>query len=674
MTSVLALVRSGRLPLPGDPRFAAADWEAAASANAEDPQLITSALWFDRQLKAAWEDVDALKLGRVDRARLLEELCGRCNYVFAHSEAALDAAMRAADPGSLPMGSVAHLLFRTTTGDVGNADALRTGATDTLGRALRYLSTIPPRRGKPFGVAERAAEGFAAFSKIYVLEFYLQKVVWQGWCVTREGDAWSLNAPDPDHFGVSTIAVDWRREQEHGEWTLVASKAWQEGRGWPETTATDTGRRGAARFVATVHMPGEASIPLENVLRWHIEGSDLTAVQDRPLPAFPNEPVSLADFIDTVLLWGSAARSILDGLSQLSATGRTRAFAPPVTAQELVALRQRSGWSRDKAEAVLEFLTFSGGAFDGVWSKPLVRLPSGELIPVFSALIGPNLYRSAEIWLAEAGGDLIQQSRGATFEDSVRRDLRDALRTHKLEHIVVADPWSVKIAGGRRDIDLAIRIDQTVFVGEQKLKRFPAGPREAARWADELAKGTEQARLRCDFLTKHPQSAAQHTRFAGAAADLAFVPFVCASGPFGTGISIDGTPVIDAAGLQEFFDPGFFGTWGELLPGSTMKATMAVPLRVPGDDLATAFKAYLQDPVRIRAIERAMRPFPRTVGFKANDDKPIFCREMMVDHRRFTDGPALYRDVLQQWNEARVAAGLPSLEPTERSTVFGAHV
>lgn len=106
--------------------------------------------------------------------------------------------------------------------------------------------------------------------------------------------------------------------------------------------------------------------------------------------------------------------------------------------------------------------------------------------------------------------------------------------------------------------------------------------------------------------------------------------------------------MIDAAGLQEFFDPRFLGAWGELLPGSTMKATMAVPLRTPGDDLSTKFSAYLRDPLRIRAIERAMQPLPRTVGFRADDGKPILCREMMIDYRRLTVGSALYCNVLQQ--------------------------
>lgn len=660
MTSALAeLARSGRLPLPGRPDFDAEGWQRAA-ADAPDDPLLASVLWFDAELRSVRDRIAALRIGRFERDRMVAELCGRCNYAYAYSEAALRGMMEKAEPGSLPMGSPAHLLFHTESGDVGNADAFRTSATDTLGAALRdVFANSRPDRGTPFGAAGLALDAYSTFTRLYVLEFYSEKVIWQDWRVVDEGDALRFTPPDPDPFGVSSIAADWRRDQEHGEYLLVGDAAWSEGRGWPEPVAHRVVEGTRVRYEVRNALPGDGAIPSGNVLRWQIEASDLADVWEERLPHFGETAITLADLIDAFLLWRSAAAALLDDALATLPDARSRSYAGTMARDDLVGMCRAIGWRREKAEAVLDFFTFAGRAMDGVWSKPFVLAGVSKLIPVFSALIGPNLYRSAEIWLAEAGGERIQRSRGLKFEDRVRRGLQDAVRGGALRgRVNVATPWTVKIDGARRDVDLAIRIDKTVFVADTKLKRFPASPREAARWSAELRKGAGQARLRTRFLAKDPQSAAQATAYGGRATDLTFEPFVLASGYFGTGVMVEGVPVIDLDGLIEFFGPGYYGALGELGPGSEMHPVLTVPFCREGDDLGTCFAAYLREPVRIRAVERAMVPLARSVGVRAGDGRPILCTERMVDHLRFTDPNALHREVDAHWRGVRREAGL----------------
>ncbi|WP_428264540.1 hypothetical protein [Haliangium sp.] len=631
------LVRSGKLAAPNRRDFDRQAWTRAYAALPADDataSFFASAMWFADQLEAVHHDIAALRLARVDRERLKRELCGRCNYAYVYSEARLRLAMAEAGPGDLPMGSPAHLLFSAHTGDTGNADAWRTGLADTLGKALRHLfASGTVKSGPGFGAAALAEAAFEHFNRLYVLEFYCEKLVWQDWRVMEEGAAWRIVPPDPDPFGRSTIAVDWRRDQEHGEWTIVAGTAWREKRGFPERIAERNEQTGT--FGSRLRFPGEGDIPPEAVLRWIVAASDLEDIVSAPLPIFAPLKVTLGDLIHAALLIGSAARVMTDELLALGPEAAFKRFAPTFTPADIDALFADLDWAAPKRKAVVDFFTYRGQALDGVWSKPLVESRWG-LMPILPAIVAPNLYRSAELWLMEAGGDALQRERGNAFEARARQELAAALKAAGLELTVkIAPPFTVKIAGSRRDIDLALRIGCTVFVGEAKLKRFPAAPRESGRWIDELAKGAGQARLRCEHFEKKPGRIAQLTGYSGDPKALRFRPFVLASGSFGAGVTIAGVSMVDFDSFKEFFDPGYFGVLGEIKPGSGMVAVRTVPFRDDDADLAICLEAYLAEPVRVRMIEAAMVPLARTIGIEAVDGRAILCTEPMVDHCRF---------------------------------------
>jgi len=656
---LLKLIRTGKLSSPTLRSFKREDWASAlaqSGGEAAAEELYNSVMWFADEIEAIRSKIEALRIDRTPTAALIRELCGRCNYSYVHSEAVLRRAESDAAPDELPVSS-GHVLFRSEAGDIGNADAWRTGSTDTLGAALRRVfAGVRPTRGPGFGAAEAAARAFGLFNALYVLEFYCDKVVWQGWRVAREGDAYRILPPEPDGFGRSSIAVDWRRDQEHGEWTITAAAGWREGRGFSERVAYRARVPSPTRpFATKVVFPGQGSIPTENVLRWQIEASDLQDVVRHPLPAFLPEAVTLGNLIDAALLIGSAGRVLTNELLALTPQRSMRRFAPEISTAAIAALLSDLEWRPVKIAAVIEFFTYRGRALDGVWSKPLIPSDRNRLIPILPAIVGPNLYRSAELWLAEAGGDDLQRERGAAFEVRARRELGKAVVENRMAcEVAIARPWTIKINGARRDIDLAIRVGATVFVGEAKLKRFPAAPRENGRWIDELVKGARQAQLRATYLADHPVGAADATAFRDDPAKLTFHPFVVTSGSFGSGVDIDGVPVIDFDTLKEFFDPGFFGVSGELMPGSIIRPNRIVSFRDEHVDLATALRAYLAEPLRIRVVERAMVPLARRIGVHTRDGHEIHCCEPMVDHRRFTMKMAdqLLADSSELWSSA----------------------
>jgi hypothetical protein len=402
-------------------------------------------------------------------------------------------------------------------------------------------------------------------------------------------------------------------------------------------------------------------------LRLELRSTDLTDIFHEPIPVFGDEAITLSDLVEAALLLGSLARLVVDELLALPPSAKPRQFAAPLAVSDLCDLLGHLGWHRSKRQRVISFFTYRGASYDGVWSKPLVASDEDHVIPVLSALAAPNLYRSAEVWLADAGGDQLQQTRGAHFEARARTAVTKAIEKQALtDKVAMAAPWSVKINGARQDVDLALRIGTTVFVAEAKLKRFPAAPREAGRWMMELIKGAGQAKRRTDFLGAHPQSAAQATSFGGRAQALTFRPFVLVSGFFGSGVSVDGVPVIDLDSLVEFFHPGCFPISGELRPGSIIQSTRSVPYWRRGDDLARAFAAYLQEPVRVRAIEAALKPQPRLIGFQASDGREIHITEPFVDPEPFTLAAAeqLQAETVARWS--RALAGLDDIAlPTQ---------
>jgi hypothetical protein len=658
-----ALVRDGKLSSPVRRDFDRRAWDdalAAQPASVSTQSFFDTMMWFGRELAAAHAKVAKLHLNRFDRDALIRELCGRTNYAFTYAEARLKLEATQAEPGDLPMGSPAHVLFTTHAGDIGNADSLRTGVTDTLGTALRHVAAnCGTRRGPPLGVAKAAEAAFALFNELYVLEFYCDKAIWQDWRVEREDEAWRLATPEPDQFGRSAIAVDWRRDQDHGEWTFVAGSAWREGRGLGELVAARDPVTKA--WQPRWHAPGEGDISSHSVLRWVVEASDLVDVLHKPLPYFAQSRTTLGDLIDGALLMGSAAKVLSDELLLDGPARPFKDFAPAFTRTDLHQILAALGWSAGKRDAVIHFFGFGGAAVDGLWSKPLVPAKGGW-IPVFPAIVSPNLYRSAELWLADAGGDQLQKERGAAFELRARKALIDAIGETGLDgEVHVAPSFDVKIDGAKRDVDLTLRIGDTIFIGEDKLKRFPAMPRESRRWIDELAKGAKQARLRCDYFRGTPKRIAELTGHVGDARSLRFVPFVLTSGSFGAGVEVDGVPVVDFEGFREFFAPGYYGTMGELRAGSNIVAHKTVPFRDETLGLVACFEAYLKNPVRVRAIEAALVPLARTIGMTASDGRAIRVTDQMVDHRRFVVSAA---DALQATAEEIWKNALARVRPS----------
>lgn len=632
-----ALVRDGKLSSPVRRDFDRRAWDDALAAQPESAStrsFFDTMMWFARELGVAHASIAKLHLNRFDRDALVRELCGRTNYAFTYAEARLKLETAQAEPGDLPMGSPAHVLFTTHAGDIGNADSFRTGVTDTLGTALRHVAAnCGKRRGPSLGVAKAAEAAFALFNELYILEFYCDKAIWQDWRVKREDGAWRLAPPEPDPFGRSAIAVDWRRDQDHGEWTIVAGSAWREGRGLGEfVVGRDTA---TMAWQSRWHVPGEGDISAHSVLRWVVEASDLVDVLHKRLPFFIQDRTTLGDLIDGALLIGNAAKVLSDELLAAGPARPFKDFAPAFTRTDLHQILAPLGWSAGKPDAVIDFFGFGGAAVDGLWSKPLVPARGGW-IPVFPAIVSPNLYRSAELWLADAGGGQLQKERGAAFELRARKALISAIGETGLDgEIHVAPSFDVKIDGAKRDVDLALRIGETIFIGEDKLKRFPAMPRESRRWIDELGKGAKQARLRCDYFRGTPKRIAELTNYVGDPCALRFVPFVLTSGSFGAGVEVDGVAVIDFEGFREFFQPGYYGTMGELGAGSNLVARKTVPFRDETLGLAACFEAYLKNPVRVRAIEAALVPLARTIGMTTSDGRTIRVIDPMVDHRRF---------------------------------------
>lgn len=127
--SLSDLVRSGRLALPTQPSFDRATWRTAhdqIESNPANDQLLASVFWFADELDAIRADIAALRIDRANFSRLTTELCGQCNLNFIHSEAFLRHAIATRPPESFPMGSPAHVMIESPTGDLGSPDAWRT--------------------------------------------------------------------------------------------------------------------------------------------------------------------------------------------------------------------------------------------------------------------------------------------------------------------------------------------------------------------------------------------------------------------------------------------------------------------------------------------------------------------------------------------------------------------
>jgi hypothetical protein len=342
-----------------------------------------------------------------------------------------------------------------------------------------------------------------------------------------------------------------------------------------------------------------------------------------PLPEYSDlSAYDLLDAWEVLQPLSEVLRERLPDSPTLGSANQLRQCAPTLSKRELAkGVKKALGLDAHKARAAVEALTFPNDARSDLWLFPFVEAGNEKLAVLYDVLGSPNLMRSVEHWLKTGGLDL--EARGPLFEDWVRTSLRDVCVLATTEVL----PRNLEFTDGKQteEIDLLIRVGETVLVGEVKCTVSPATPITEYRYWTVLEEAAQQARRKADFIK----------RDLGAFSDAVgwqptqgvwdrIRPLVVTNLPLGLGWAFQGVPIVDLMALSFFFGKG------EVRREVVMDARgglqgQSIPLQRDGEDPEDALDRFLRSPAQLDAYyDHLSVRVTRPVQF--SDDLDPVCR------------------------------------------------
>lgn len=295
------------------------------------------------------------------------------------------------------------------------------------------------------------------------------------------------------------------------------------------------------------------------------------------------------------------------------------------------------------ATSCIEFLTSDPAAdlFDlfriGLWHRPLVRMPDGETVLVVAGpLSWGSAIRRTERWLqSKSGDDLTKTPNGLIHEARVREGVARALAGND---VIAPGDWAIShLPRGRakEEIDLLVRIGETVLVCEIKCLLGPSEPSECFNYVRKLEKAAEQASRKATWLEGEQSLACDLLGGFGA---LRMIPLVVVNQSAGVGLDFDGCQITDdhflriVMGSGEYYSGAKFN--GDAPPEfnlvtlySSLAEAQAVLPHVFADNLGV--KRYRD------AVEWAFQRIPL-----AGDEGELMISYPIVDEQAYFDlGP-----------------------------------
>jgi hypothetical protein len=228
-------------------------------------------------------------------------------------------------------------------------------------------------------------------------------------------------------------------------------------------------------------------------------------------------------------------------------------FCHTVGRNELITgLNAATQISRTKLSDILDFLTFDVGNKKDIWANPIL-LADGEFLIASSVLVSPNVIRSFEHWIVQAGFDL--SDKGTEYESNSLNKLSSALQQCRFSEIV-SKPYSkrFKFTTQEEEIDLLIKVGNTVLVGEIKSIVTTDSPISSCRTLSTLRKAAKQAARKVDFVRNHSREIFSEAGW-NFLDDIEYqcIPIVLNSSSIYVGLKIDSVPVVDFRILNAYF-------------------------------------------------------------------------------------------------------------------------
>lgn len=379
--------------------------------------------------------------------------------------------------------------------------------------------------------------------------------------------------------------------------------------------------------------PGDAnapSPPLEFLTRVYAQELYFESVLSEELPNYPG--LSLNIII--------AAWSVLSPIG-LILSDRLEDFNEPSTSQALAdcsftfnrsdltdTLIAALGLDRALAEQILELLTFSGSPREDLWIKPLVPIDGDRVGVVLAALASTNLLRAIEKWMKDGGLSL--DTRGKAYEHLVRQTMVSRNKLPDCE--VFGVDLTLHAGASTEEIDLVVRLGNTIIVGETKCSVQPSEPIEYHNYFEVLNKAARQASRKAAFVRKNLSALQAKTSLnVPDTTKTRVLPLVVTNLALGAGHSLHSVPVVDLLILTRFFDEGEVFHQGYHDDQGQIVSREKTRLYDSETDAEQNLEGYLREPPQLLSYKKYLSPVLRPIMTLSNNDKPAFHLKIKFD-------------------------------------------
>lgn len=625
MPSFIDKVRNKEIPQPTQRNFTLHKWEQkfnqTIEPSDEDIKLYKSGVWVFQKLESIRRLLLPLHFDDVSREihiKLLIAYVNRVPHLLSHI--ALPYKENQIRFAEQPL--QAHLGSINPVNPKSDPDMILMSSVDGLRYPLKLALSSKKDSSNTYDDKEILMKIFVAntLAQYYDhISIYWMKCLWNGWYIDSNEDIDLVIPPKTDFPAIEAVS-DYRRQVLNSELIIHFETIWsrfdEQVKKANFSSTPNVITKGSGKKVKYDVRPHETDNLRSGIMLTNRVIADrgyYTPFFNEQLPELPGVT------IDDLLRFWEVLHSIgMAQIDKLSAPAKQRdintindvlIYAPTLYFDQTKALFKKwLNFSNNKIEQIIKFFTYTSDSNAELWCKPIIKIDERKFVLLWSPVVYGNMERTVELWMKESNFDFGRN--GFLFESYAREDIATSISKSSdlIDAEVINKSIKFKKGKGEEEIDLIIRIGNTILVGEIKAILFPAEPLERANYFKVLDAATEQAQRKLNFIKENIDSFEEFITLTGLInkEELKFSPFVLINQPFGAGFTINNVPIVDLLILNRYFE----NEWQQLV---LVKNNIQNPLKVM-NFYSSKVEAeqivfnYLQNPPQLERYKQGLKP------------------------------------------------------------------
>lgn len=579
-------VRDNKVTRPNQRSFKLDEWKDAfkgEDADQESRDLYEAGIWFAQAFATIRGKLSFAADKRIGRDEKLFAFVRHANLNAIRYRLSIKALVRNSSSESLAAKSAGYILPKVydRDGTAHSLDQIATADIDGLQLPLRIILGQKPLRGEqqtPPGTATSAnvASDYALGSFYKLVEQFWEECLWNNYALNASSEGVKLSPTRPGDVRWRWITLS-RRGAVHHAYTMQ------------RYTFFEQSYRQSSHSSLGIPRPIQAIKTIDGMMRFILAPDDdvdqrssatFVLIQEAlepyyaPLAKFESPRLGTGTIIDVIKCW-----AVLQSLVILLEKGAHVRFpelppeqalaeltSPRIERRALVdAIGDSLNVSAELSNKLLDFLTYSPSYAhkneeNELWTQPIIALNEKELLLLYTPCSHGNTQRNVNIWLRQLGANF--DVRGLPFEKYLRDVLAHNITLSPIQRDIALMPHALKFNlpyGAEpehqyEDIDIVMRIGDTVLIGEAKCFLQPVDPDEVFKHREKVIASQVQLKRKVHHVEKYRQQFREECarRNFWLPEDFKLQPVILLNGQSHCGIPYAGMPIVDIIILTAF--------------------------------------------------------------------------------------------------------------------------